>query len=289
MKKVVDKHTVAHLWANQMQDEARTPTGNLFFRTNKIYSYGYHFQIACHIVNKNGEKAILFTNRKYSVTTSQHISIVSRAIPNYLKVIQVPDLDRLHEAFAMWEREAEGIAEKLKNARKPEIYLNMLDGVKAQVMDYATFYGLELPTSLNTVLSVQNKTEFAQYTESKAAFAKEAELKRFAAIKIKHKEELKKFRNFKISSLSLHDGFDYLRFNTDKLRVETSQSVQIPLQTAKEFYSVIRYMNINGGCVDCNIKLMDYNVKEINKDFIHVGCHKITIKEVMKLAKQLNF
>ena len=38
-----------------------------------------------------------------------------------------------------------------------------------------------------------------------------------------------------------------------------------------------------------NLKILDYKVKNLQKDFIEVGCHKIEIKEINKIAKSLNF
>ena len=63
MKKVfTDISHIAHLWANQLQDEARNSgSGNFYFDGDVIYSYGSHFPIAKHVVNAKGEKAVLFT------------------------------------------------------------------------------------------------------------------------------------------------------------------------------------------------------------------------------------
>ena len=46
MKKVVSKSEVAHLWANQIQDEARDSRKSFYFEGRTIYSYGAHFTIA---------------------------------------------------------------------------------------------------------------------------------------------------------------------------------------------------------------------------------------------------
>ena len=73
-----DVSTVAHLWANQSQDNAKNSSGNLFFNGKIIYSYGYHFPIAKHVQN-NGISAVLFTERSYSNTTAKHVSAVIQA------------------------------------------------------------------------------------------------------------------------------------------------------------------------------------------------------------------
>lgn len=48
MKKVVNAQTVVHYFANQTQNEARTPNNNFYFNNDTLYSYGSHFAIAKH-------------------------------------------------------------------------------------------------------------------------------------------------------------------------------------------------------------------------------------------------
>ena len=81
MRKVVDKDMVAHLWANQSQDEARNQGGNFYFRGDTIYSYGSHFRIAKFAWHKD-KKCILLNSNSYSVTTSAQQHIVRMAIRN---------------------------------------------------------------------------------------------------------------------------------------------------------------------------------------------------------------
>jgi hypothetical protein len=85
-----DISKVAHLWANQLQDNARN-TGNFFFEGKEIYSYGRHFMIAKHIENDKWERAVLFTERTYSVSTAKHIAVVRQAASHkdiiYLKIL----------------------------------------------------------------------------------------------------------------------------------------------------------------------------------------------------------
>jgi len=77
---------VAHVWAQQVQDEERS--GNMFFEGDTIYSYGHHFPIA-RFVKKD---VVLFNSNSYSITTSGHQGIVRSAIPRYIKVFEVPRL-----------------------------------------------------------------------------------------------------------------------------------------------------------------------------------------------------
>jgi hypothetical protein len=87
---VFPNREIPHLWAHQTQDEARNGTGSFYFRGATIYSYGSHFPIATHAKGSQGQSGILFTSEKNSVTTSQHMSAVRRAIPPDLPVFTVP-------------------------------------------------------------------------------------------------------------------------------------------------------------------------------------------------------
>src|SRR6202012_1572358 len=102
MRRVVDKQTVAHLWANREQDYARTPTGNLYFERDCIYSYGSHFMIARHVQNAGGERAILMTRRTYSQTASGQVQIVRQA-SRHIRTLYVPDPDKgSNDLFENW-------------------------------------------------------------------------------------------------------------------------------------------------------------------------------------------
>jgi hypothetical protein len=299
MKRVVDKHTVAHLFANQLQNDARTPgNGNLFFEGDTIYSYGRHFRIAKHVENAAGEKAILLTERTYSVSTSKHVSIVHHALHG--NIIKVSTLDEKgyyssSEAtpdtiFKKWCEEGEAIAAKLQNARKPEIYSNQLDGLKHRVEKYSNFFDFEIPSDLQYVLSITTKEQFAGLVAAKEQAAKEETERKLRETHKITDIQIKKFRSFEIGDVHTRGyGFDYLRFNAESNRVETSQRVQIPADIAKRFYKIVLDTIAAGGCTECNQQLLNYQVKEINKKFIVVGCHKIEIKEIKTLTKKLGW
>ncbi len=77
---------VPHLWANQTQQDARNPQGNLFFEGATIYSYRRSWPLAT-IYRKGKGKArrtlVLTNSDTYSVTTSGHQSDVNRACSQF--------------------------------------------------------------------------------------------------------------------------------------------------------------------------------------------------------------
>lgn len=281
-----DISKVAHLWANQLQDTARN-SGNFYFDTDTIYSYGRHFAIAKHVTNDKGEKAVLFTTASYSNTTAKHIRVVSQAA-NHLNKIYCQSPQGSHESnFKSFTSEIENIAGNLPKAKKPEKYLNQIDSVKTKINEYVAFFGLDIPATLQAAMNIASADKYKQYADIKAAALKAESEARAKAQKVQHAKELTKWRSGKTDRLYTHDGFDYLRFNKEKNRIETSQYVQIPVEIGKSFYPVILRKIKGGGCIECNTKFMEWEVLEINKDFIRIGCHKIAFKELQKMAKQL--
>jgi hypothetical protein len=275
MKKVHTPENVAHLFANQLQDEARTQTNNLFFYNDKIYSYGHHFCIAKHY---NG--ILLFTERGYSKTTSKHINHVRNASSHKERVFCAYP-DGTHEKnFTFWTNEAVFNIDKLKRANKPVIYLNNLDTIKNKAERYANFFNIEIPHQLKKALEITEKAQISEYLEQKEAYIKAEKERKEKQAKKEHARALKKWRNFESYSLYLRDGFDYLRYNKEKQRFETSQRIEIPLQIGLKLYDKIK----NGIKFE---KILDYSVTEINKTFIQVGCHKITIKEINTIIKNI--
>ncbi|GAB6013522.1 hypothetical protein [Viscerimonas tarda] len=86
MKHVVSNAMVAHLWAHQSQDNARTGDRRFYFEEKDIYSYGSHFRCASVVENPKGESAYLITTRTYSSSTRRHIQYVRSAIPHNSRI-----------------------------------------------------------------------------------------------------------------------------------------------------------------------------------------------------------
>lgn len=269
MKIVNTPQQTAHLFANKIQDEARTQTKNLFFYNEKIYSYGHHFCIAKH---HNGE--LLFTLRSYSNTTSKHITHVRHASNHINKIYCYYPNGSAEQNFDAWMNEAEKNIDKLANARKPEKYIFELQRINEYAQKYAKALNTKIPALLSKITDISEKNDISEYITKKQKIA-DKEARKKAKI---HKDALNKWRNFETPTLYERDGFDYLRYNKEKQRFETSQRVEIPLALGLKLYEKIK----NGIQFE---KVLDYSVKEINKNFISVGCHKITIKEINNIYK----
>lgn len=280
MKKVFnDISQVAHLWANQLQDEARN-SGNFYFNGSTIYSYGGHFPIAKHI-ELNGQKAVLFTTRGYSNTTAKHIAVVRQAA-SHLNVIKCNNPNATHgENFNSWKIDAELVAAKLPKAKKPEKYLNELEYINSQANKYAQFFGLELPAILTTILSIKDKNEYTAYHEQKTAILEAERLKKEEELKKQHKKALTEWKAGKTNRLYTRIETDYLRLNKENERIETTQAVQIPLELAKRlFYS------IKGNTLKVGDKVLNFEVNEVGTK-VKIGCHTFTKKYLLQFGSKV--
>lgn len=292
MKKVVSPETVAHYWANQVQDAARNAGHSFYFYGDTIYSYGSHFPIAKH-VEYNGRKAVLFTTRSYSVTTSTHINITEAAC-RHKNILYCHNPEGSHEVnLGSFKAHAEEAGAKLQTARKPELYLNAIAEQKRQAIEYADYFQIDIAKNFPAVwsaLTIADKEQYFEYASKKAALELKETKKRNADLKRKHTLSLKKWRLFETNRLYIHSDFDFLRVNTSKSRIETSQGVEIPFHTGKSFYNWLKKAITKGGCEgNCNKTILHYEVKTVNKDFIQIGCHKISIQEINSTALLLGW
>lgn len=312
IKKVfTDISKVAHLWANQEQDEARN-SGNFYFSGDTIYSYGSHFPIAKIVDNASKDKDLLsegskmcfFTLDTYSSTTASHISVVRQASSHLNKLYMVKIITNTairgvyeyeHKTnIDYWLKMIAINFDKLSRARNKEQYHNAIAVNVGQLKRYIAYFGIRVDKATKQLIDNCNPDNFAAYSE--------AESKRIiASNKAKAKKEtqalieaLTKWRNGESQRLysSNNSGYDYLRYNIDKQRVETTQAFEIPVKLAVSFYHAIIKTIANGGCKDSSCmeqtKLLNYDVKEITDKHIIVGCHKISIEEINNCMQVVN-
>ena len=280
MRNVLPTSELCHKWANQEQESGRNANGTMFFNGSTIYSYGHHFAIAKHIVNEQGQRAVLFTQREYSNTTAKHKSHVYMSCKND-NIIYCYDPSGSHEQnFKYWEQiaEQEG-ASKLAKARKPEKYLNILSNIETKANIYASYFDIEIPETLKAILSIKDKTEFLAFADKKAEYIKAEQKKREAEQKKKFIKDLQDWLCFETSRIYTNYKYDFLRINEN--RIETTQGVQIPLELGKRLYNSIKNQSLKVGD-----KVLNYSVNEIGKE-IKIGCHTFKQSYLLKFGSQL--
>jgi len=274
---------VAHLWANRSQDSARNPGNNFYFDRGAIYSYGNHFPIACHVETKRG-RAVLFTTRDYSVTTSGHKWTVLGAC-KHLTVFHVQhptDSDRKAQFVEYRQRYVE-LARKYSRARsnKPWI-LGSLRDVVDEANRFAGFFGLRSRLSMPADLS-------AMEAECKAVEKRERERKQREEAKRQRgaMERLQKWVDGETDFLCQQSyGPIRLRIKGDEL--QTSRGARVPLDHAVKTFRIIKRLHDKGQSYERNghtIHLGHFALDAIDRQGnVTAGCHNVAWLEIERIA-----
>lgn len=280
MRNVFTNSELTHIWANQLQNSGRNSNGNVYFEGSTIYSYGSHFPIAKHIINEQGQRAVLFTERTYSNTTSKHTSHVWMSCKND-NIIFCANPNSSHEDnFNYWLNCARiNGASKLKTAKKPELYLNYLDNVNTKVVKYAEFFGIDIPQNLQEVLSIKDKAEYLQYESKAIELAKIEKARKLKEQKREFKEQIKKWFNGELHRLSTNYRYDFLRIKEN--RIQTTQAVEIPLELGKRLYQSIKNDSLNVGD-----RVLNFSVNSVGKE-IKIGCHTFNRSYLLRFGATL--
>lgn len=291
---------VCHAYALYLTGERTNDKGKgarIFYEGNTIYSYGYHFPVACKVGDK-----VFYTKREYSISTSKHKGYIWSAI-RHLNLIdcyyveETTDLQGQLNNVQAFLRGMDNDFSKLAKARKPEIYLTRIARERAQLITFMSAVGLTLTKAKKELRKIAK--DWKGYSQGKEAkenlqrldflFASdfsgmEAQLQQ-AAKEAKRKqqalnvERLDKFRKFELHTLQPRLDYDYLRFNEQAGMVETSQGVKIQAKEAASFYTWLVRTAANGGCANCGMDIEGFKVIKVTPSLVEIGCHTITIKE----------
>lgn len=296
MKRLKNNAEVAHRFASRLGEYEGTT--NLFQDVHSgvrtIYSYGRHFAIAQFRTDAEGNEVLLFTLENYSNSTSKQIQLVNRATSHIRKVYVPRVLMHTNEIVEYYIRQAEREIKKLSVARTPQKYRDNLKSILYSVTKYFEFLGQPVPVSLTEICNVTEapedirdevRADQAEARERKKAYA---ERQRLHNIEMEERAliTVEKWRNGDGQRIySNYSSFDYLRFNADKGRVETSQGVEIPVNIALDFYYIInsiKRIDVNKRDLGTSgVRLLGmYQLNEVGEDFIRVGCHKISFAEI---------
>lgn len=148
---------VAHIWAHQLQDEARHSGGNFYFHGNTIYSYGFHFPCGTIVTNLDGEQAYILNSDSYSNTTAKHQAEVWHSLPSSCTYFQTsgcksPKLTRSGKFLhGYWTAihvivdqliSLSGWIEKQKKARSRDYRDDIADTI-SEIQAWIKFWGLD--------------------------------------------------------------------------------------------------------------------------------------------------
>ena len=269
MKKVVSPEMVAHLWAHQTQDEARTSAGTFFFDGKTIYSYGRHFPIAMH--TENG--VVLFTTRGYSNSTAKHIGRVRSACSHLTKIYcKNPNGISHTENFKDWADKIDAEMKKLGGARKPEIYIGAIQHYKNEAQKYADYFGIELPAEILADI------DMGKAKESYAVLLERARERRQKE-KQENVERLEKWLNWQVHSYRTNNGKELLRIRG--VEIQTTKGISFMIEEGRAFYRLLMDGKITHGS-----KFQHYGVLSVTEKEVKIGCHTFSMDYLMDWGRK---
>lgn len=301
---VFHNREIPHLWAHQTQDDARNGTGSFYFQGATIYSYGSHFPIATHVKGSQGQPGILFTSEKNSVTTSQHMSAVRRAIPPDVPVFTVrkqhfgfseaEDQYQHERNFKHYVDEVEDNLSTCARARsswKKEYCHQQAVELRKEALCYATFFGLPDPPieQIPDLDSAQMQKIKAREAEASAKKAAETKRKR-EEDRVRWEQTAEQWRRGEYHHYLPYSLPTMLRIEGDE--VVTSRGARFPITDAKLGLALIRTVMAREEDWRRNghtCYLGHYRIDWIEADgTVHAGCHTVTWSEIERIAPVLD-
>lgn len=270
MKKVFSSNSaLSHAWANQLQEEGRG--SSMFFYGPVIYSYGYHYEIARIVETGYGETVCFLNSNGYSNTTAKHTKHVRNAIPDGIKLFEVPFKNNhflvtdLPAIVDVQKGLINGLLMKQKQARSYYGYFSQASELMEQLSDISNLFALGMPKS----------TDFPYYSEAKerAQHLRETEQERQ---KQREQKELKKslellnkWMNHEYNG-TIYNIPVHLRISKDGERIQTTKGASVP---KSEGFALLR--RLRAGLDVIGDKIAGFTVIENNPEGIKIGCHSI--------------
>lgn len=296
----MNNRQVAHVWAQQNGRDAR---GSNFFSAGvSIFSYGAHFEIA-RFVERRGARAVLFTTRGYSVSTSRHISYARSALHGLdVPVFNVlhldrPPLDNFRDYAARVAETAESAARARRNA---EWKMERAQALADEANAFAEFFGMRQRIARPELTPELRARVIAQRERAKKENA-EREAKAFAArskAAMEFGQQVAEWR--KGGALPIPGAyFPYGRMGfsmPDLLRVrgdviETSRGAEFPADHGRRAFPLIARVRERGETWRTNghsIHLGHFRIDEIDAGGnVRAGCHYVEWSEIEACARAL--
>jgi hypothetical protein len=273
MKTVFNNSDLVHRFAQQTQTEGRTSNNCLFFRDNKIYSFGYHYLLG-EFLDSN---TILINNKGYSISTAKHINMLRSATTQYKQYFTNDVcLDNVYSQIKT-------NFDKLGKATKPGKYIIPIIQNFESLNEFLTLY--KKVNDLKSEKFKEIKKIYSSLKKDESKFLeqiKNDEKKKAAKELIKFNEDLVKFQNHEtnyIYTKSIKE--DYLRISLDKTMIETTQGLKVDIREAFTLYRMIEQgKDIKG------IRISNYTVISLN-GHLKIGCNNINVKNMHNIGKQL--
>lgn len=302
-----DNARLAHTWAQQNHPLGKTPNGNFNFDGTSLFSY--RTEIARFI-----DGMVIYTSNTYSATTSgKHMPALRNAI-SHLESYTVPcDIRELPTAW-------DGVAPIVYTDMLSRL-LNQIESIKTkrsyivdavahismiahQIVLFESRYSPSLTTviypdtlSLPIIMQLDNETS-SNHTHSftieilenhfginiASKLAKEQATLAQKLLKEQKQRELQALKDAEKIPLWRSGEYALTLYNLpvmlriDGNQVLTSHGARVPLDQAKRLYEALIDQVASTGT-----KIGDFTVRDINEEFITIGCHKIPLSEAHTL------
>lgn len=278
MKKVFSSNSqLAHVWANQLQDEGRA--SSMFFNGPVIYSYGHHYEIARFIEANNGQKVCFVNANGYSNSTAKHTQHVWNAIPDGVPTFKVPfatgstysynrvhhiDVQSLPGIISAMLVECKNLCHDQIKARTNFHFFSQASGRYETIVEICQLFNLDIPARPENWDDARIKSENLRATlwdRQKVKEQKELE---------KAKELLAKWLQHEFNG-QLYNIPVHLRISRDGKLIETTKGAKVNLETALRLLPKLRNNeDVKGEKID------GFTFIENTPDHVKIGCHTIS-------------
>lgn len=278
MKKVFSSNSqLAHVWANQLQDEGRA--SSMFFDGPVIYSYGHHYEIARFVHANNGQRVCFVNGNGYSNSTAKHTQHVWNAIPDGIPAFKVPfatgstysynrvhhiDVQSLPGIISAMLVECKNLCHDQIKARTNFHSFSQASGRYETIVEICQLFNLDIPARPENWDDAKNKADHLRNTQGERQRAKE--LKELE----KAKELLAKWLQHEFNG-QLYNIPVHLRISRDGKLIETTKGAKVNLETALRLLPKLRNNeDVKGEKID------GFTFIENTPDHVKIGCHTIS-------------
>jgi len=300
MRKLLKNYDeVAHFWANETQHEGHY--AHMFFEGAKIYSYGYHFEIARITEDKNKKKVVMFTTREYSPTTGRHKHI-TRGACSHLKTFTVPSFEFHSENIEYYLKEIKETQASATRARSRAEYLKgHLAGTIQKAYDYVTtFKGVSSKDKREIKKWNDKRLKGLLFSKVELEKIKKAYLNYRESVRLQAEKRAHELEEMKLEAIETLEqwkqGAEVQLINNWRVsvpiclrvkdnRIQTSKGAEITVKSALRLWECLKTkgtQNPVGLTLDNN-----YTVNNVTPEIVSIGCHRIPVKEIERIAETL--
>ena len=303
MKRLTNNSMVAHVWAQQTQENGENSSGAFYFYGNTIFSFGSHFPIAKFYTSN----VVLFNSHTYGARTSRHQALTRQAIPSFCSIITIPELNIRHYTH----NEANHIKERYRKNHNTN-----LEYLKSKMVEYkllAKRARKEYTITANLNSSEKYCNQYNEYLKVFKIRRKDLKLINDAMLEriINKRDKLRKKelieRKAKEKRIIIDNQIDinkwlsgesnrfpwdvskvYLRINPSNTEeIQTSKNASFPISHGIRAYKLLKHYCVNNSDFQ-PIKIGYFRITSINKECsITAGCHVIEWDIIKTMGEKL--